>query len=314
MIYIFDITTIDQNIIKLLLKDKTTEKNIIWASNDYEHLNNFFVFKNQINYSDLFLKNEVIIQPRIYKLKAIYENRTKIMGEVFTPSWICNKQNNLIDNIWFGKENIFNFEDNEKWVLNPSKIPFNNLNKKWEDYVEDIRLEITCGEGPYLVSRYDASSGENIDLNNRIGILDRKIRVINENVTDDVSWFEWVIRAYKSTYGYEWQGDNLIVARINLILTFIEYYNERFGSDPSYEQLMIIADIIVWNIFQMDGIKGVVPNSCISRTIGPNLFGEIEEFECYGCKTPDINSHNGIYSLIKDWTKNITVKFVDIIK
>ena len=26
--------------------------------------------------------------------------------------------------------------------------------KSWKDYVRDTRLEITCGEAPYIVSRY----------------------------------------------------------------------------------------------------------------------------------------------------------------
>ena len=37
------------------------------------------------------------------------------MAEVFTPSWICNAQNNLIDNAWFERKDVFNKEiSNEK--------------------------------------------------------------------------------------------------------------------------------------------------------------------------------------------------------
>jgi hypothetical protein len=39
------------------------------------------------------------------------------MAEVFTPSWICNAQNNLIDNTWFGRDNVFNKEILLKMVL-----------------------------------------------------------------------------------------------------------------------------------------------------------------------------------------------------
>ena len=31
-------------------------------------------------------------------------------------------------------------------------------------------MEITCGEAPYLVSRYDAVTGEVINLKSRIGL------------------------------------------------------------------------------------------------------------------------------------------------
>ena len=35
-------------------------------------------------------------------------------------------------------------------------------------------------------------------------------------------------RALKSIHGFEWQGDNLILARENVLYTFIDYYMERF--------------------------------------------------------------------------------------
>ena len=53
---------------------------------------------------------------------------------------------------------------------------------KWKDYINNIVLEITCGEAPYLASRYDTTTGEYIFVNNRIGFLDRKLRIINENI------------------------------------------------------------------------------------------------------------------------------------
>lgn len=40
------------------------------------------------------------------------------------PLWICNKQNSLVDNAWFGCECVFNTEvDNpdgtHSWIVNP---------------------------------------------------------------------------------------------------------------------------------------------------------------------------------------------------
>lgn len=61
-------------------------------------------------------------------------------------------------------------------------------NKNWEDYIKSIRLEISCGEAPYLISRYDTVTGKTIDIKNRIGLLDRKFRVLNENVDDCDEW------------------------------------------------------------------------------------------------------------------------------
>ena len=76
-------------------------------------------------------------------------------------------------------------------------------------YVDSRRLEITCGEAPYLVSRYDTSTGMPIEIHKRIGILDRKIRVINENTVDEKEWMEWIIRAFQSVYGYEYHQMSL---------------------------------------------------------------------------------------------------------
>ena len=123
--------------------------------------------------------NDCEIQPRAYKSSQQQSERTKKKAEVFTPSWICNQMNNHCDEEWFGRKNVFNKECNKEWIINNENIEFNN--KSWKEYVNSTRLEITCGEAPYIVSRYDTSTGELIPIKKRIGILDRKLRVINEN-------------------------------------------------------------------------------------------------------------------------------------
>ena len=42
---------------------------------------------------------------------------------------------------------------------------------------------------PYLVSRYDTTTGESIPIYKRIGLLDRKLRIINENTTTFNEWY-----------------------------------------------------------------------------------------------------------------------------
>lgn len=252
-------TLIDMNsyqvkkVIKGLLKDRTTGQNIIFATNAYENMQ----FTTQITESMLYRK-EVDIRPRVAKSMEEQSQRTRKNAEVFTPSWICNKMNNHCDAEWFGRENVFNTEQEQKWMTSEGKIVFPD-GKSWKDYVLSKRLEITCGEAPYLISRYDAATGEIIPLDKRIGILDRKLRVINENVKSHQSWNQWVYRAFESVYGYEYQGDNLLIARINLLETFCEYTRDRWGEEPSDASLKRIAEIISWNIWQMDGIHGVVP-------------------------------------------------------
>jgi len=67
---------------------------------------------------------------------------------------------------------------------------------------------------------------------------------INENTTNETDWLLWATRAYQSVYGYEFQGDNLLIARANLLMTFVEYTKERWGREPSTQELKNIANII----------------------------------------------------------------------
>ena len=172
--------------------------------------------------------------------------------------------NNYADESWFGRKSVFNEEKEQTWVPSESRITFSE-DKPWTEYVYSRYLEITCGEAPFIVSRYDAATGDIIPLKNRIGILDRKLRVINENTDNEDDWLLWTTRAFQSVYGYEFQGDNLLIARINLLITFIEYLQNRWNRAPSETELKTIANIIVWNIWQMDGFTNTIPFSQATR-------------------------------------------------
>ncbi len=141
-------------------------------------------------------------------------------------------------------------------------------------------MEITCGEAPYLVSRYDASTGKMIDIHKRIGILDRKLRVVNENAADETEWLKWTIRAFQSVYGYEYQGDNLLIARINLLMTFVDYMNNKWYRQPEKTELRKVANIISWNVWQMDGLKGTVPMGVLKEEYHQmSVFEPFQEVE-----------------------------------
>lgn len=247
------------NVLDLLLQDKTTKKNIIWATDTYEEYGNGFSDKEQID-KNLLLQHADIIKPRIQKSIEAQAARTRKKAEVFTPAWLCSKMNNHCDEDWFGRKNVFNIEgDDNTWTVVGEAITFPKK-KTWQQYVDSRRLEITCGEAPYIVSRYDVSTGELIfPLSRRIGQLDRKMRIVNENTEDYDSWLKWTFRAFESTYGYEYQGDNLLIARVNLLLTFVDYYRDRWKREPDGKLLCQVSNIIAWNIWQMDGLKDTVP-------------------------------------------------------
>lgn len=309
-------------VLDILLRDQTTQKNIIWATSNYEHLGELYLESNQIKSEKITGIKGNIIMPRVQKDQVLQHSRVKNMAEVFTPSWICNAQNNLIDNAWFEQKNVFNIElpDEKKWKTNKVKIEFPK-NRTWKDYVIDTRLEISCGEAPYVTSRYDTTTGKFIAIENRIGLLDRKLRVINENVDDAEEWIEITKSAYKNTYAYEWQGDSLLLARESMLFTFIENYKYKFEKEPLLESIQDMAYIISWNVWQMDGLKGVVPFSCGEiKTKTVNLFGEEETDNsfCKGCLNNNMFEHNGTYCLIMDWSnKNLRgkrLRFIDLIE
>ena len=311
-----NILSIDFELLDILLKDRSSGKNILWGTDNYSthgvgfHANDYmYVEKITGFYGEL-------IKPRVKKTKEEQTIRIRDKAEVFTPSWICNKQNNLVDNNWFNKENVFNIEKEKEWT--PTKKVLFPSNKSWEDYIKSIRLEVSCGEAPYLVSRYDTVTGKTIDIKNRIGLLDRKLRVLNENVDDYDEWIEWSKKAIKSVYGYDWQGDNVLLARENILYTYIDNYRYKFEKKPSIELVKEIAEIISWNIWQMDGINYIVPYSCKNEKVKRaqlTLFGEeeVEEIECLGCKKNNIHKHNGIYAKIMNWESNRTNKFINLI-
>ena len=310
-----NILNIDQTILSILLIDQTTKKNIMWATDNYK--------KNGIGYEEKKpIEIDLIrgIEGNIIKLgtgksKNEKTKRVREKAEVFTPSWMCNIQNNLIDERWFNQKGIFNRETKNSWRVNKKKIIFPK-DKNWKDYVRDKRLEMTCGEAPYIVSRYDAVTGKKIPIQRRIGLLDRKLRVICENTTTKEEWIKWAETAYKSVYGYDWQGDNILIARENLLLTLLEYYKEMFNDNLEQSIIKKFAEIISWNIWQMDGVRGVIPNSCKNdeeKQISLFKPKKLKNNKCIGCETNDIHKHNGEYCKVMDWERKRKVKFVSLI-
>lgn len=281
-------------VLDLLLKDKSTKQNIIWATNSYEELGEGFMPTDEITKQKILSHD--IIQPRVSKSIAFQDERTKSKGEVFTPTWICSQMNNRCDEAWFGHDNVFTTQNEKSWEPTTSPIDFGEL--KWKDYVDSRRIEITCGEAPFLVSRYDATSGEFIDIERRIGLLDRKLRIVGENAKDEEEWMAWTTRAFQSVYGYEYQGDNLLVARINLLLTFTDYLDAKWHRPASKNELQSIANIICWNIWQMDGLKDCVPLQ------EPHQEGlQLSLFETTPAPKKDYDCK------IFDWRANESIKF-----
>ena len=261
-----------QAVLDTLLKDKSTGKNIIWATDPPEELQTVMyepvTDRSQITIQQLGLTHYEVVLPRMMKQTDTQQQRTRKKGEVFSPAWVCNKMNNALDADWFGALGAgeaagqFTVELPQGWQTVETPVQFPACKGKtpaWVQYVQSRRLEVTCGEAPFLASRYDAATGEMIPVARRIGILDRKLRVVSENAATEDEWRKYATHAVQSTYGYEYQGDNLLLARVNLLLTYAEHLQARWQRKPTKEELRPIATIISWNLWQMDGLHLSVP-------------------------------------------------------
>ena len=254
-----------------MLLDKTTKQHIMWATGAYAPLGGRYEYNGEITPDLITGEHASVIKTRARKAMEQQSARTRQHAEVFTPLWMCRMMNDYADEVWFGAKEVF-FKDGT-----PTAAVEFPKGKKWERYVDSRRLEITCGEAPYLVSRYDVETGEAIPIRERVGLLDRKLRVVGEKTQTEEEWLEWVTRAFWATYGYEFQGDNVLIARVNLLMTFEEYLQERWNRKPTRAEYEKIANIVAWNIWQMDGLTGTVPYGTPEEQFQQmDLFGMFE--------------------------------------
>ena len=249
---ILDILLIDRS-----LTTKRKAHNIIWATDSYvdqyhgdkRHRNPYSPTR-EIKRDLITGEHNTLIQPRAAKSRTEQTRRTKDKAEVFTPLNIVKQMNDDVE------QNL--------------PLPDHHT---WQDYIAAKWLEITCGEGPFIASRYNpvSNSQQIIKPANRVGFLDRKLRVVNERCDTVEDWLHYAEVALKACYGYEFQGDSLLIARENVLMTINDFYKVKFEDNPnlasqaeadgglSTTQLEHFAEIISWNIFQMDGLTYTIP-------------------------------------------------------
>lgn len=248
-------------LLKRLLVDKTTKGHILWGTDAYREKGPDFEREREMDRVLLLYENAGLIKTRARKAFEQQSERTKQHGEVFTPRWICDAMIDHLDEEWFGVEKIDFLSSMDDLFAK----------KKWKKYVDSRRLEITCGEGPFLVQRYDVSTGNMIPVPEREGILDRKLQAVSRYAETEEEWKTWAKRAFQAVYGYEFQGDNLLISRVNFMMTYRDFYKTRWQKEPELSEWEKIGNIITWNLWQMDGLTGEIPYSRMDP-LGPSLF------------------------------------------
>ena len=128
----------ERTLLEILLQDKTTKKNIIWATDDYAELGEPYSFKKEILPELVTGEQDSLIQPRVEKALEHQTNRTRDKAEVFTPSWICNAQNNLVDEQWFGRKDVFNIQKEMSWKATADKEAGKAGDSNFSEFFEEL--------------------------------------------------------------------------------------------------------------------------------------------------------------------------------
>ena len=151
-------------LLDILLQDKTTGKNIIWVTDSYKNHDAAFNPEMPIKPDLVTGENGKLIQPRAAKSREEQQRRTKVKGEVFTPFETIAAMNGAVYK-----------------SIKPSIDDKND----WKRYIKEPILEITCGEAPFIVTRYNPAVHTNKikDVNIRVGFLDKKLQVVSGHCT-----------------------------------------------------------------------------------------------------------------------------------
>lgn len=293
------------NILNILLFDRSSSRDLVWGTSMYKLHGDLYKEDSYITPKLISGKMKNLIKPKISKKQSDMD-RVKLIFD----SWRFNVDNDNKHNFKFDCNNVFGEE---------VESCFND--EEWKNSISKKILVMECGEATCFVNRYNLEAKEVIEPFKRKGILDKRLSSINQNVDDEKEWYDMVLVAYKSIYGFDYRGDNVLLARENLLHDFVDNYKYKFDKYPSEDKLIEIAKIASWNIWQMDALKFVIPFSCINikkEDFQLSIFEDENDALsgnwCMGCRFDDFKRHNGTYCKIKDWDTNKIIKFVNLVK
>lgn len=233
--------------------DHTTGKNICWVTESYADLGPKYASDKEITVDLITGEHYGLIQTRALKNQELQKDRTKKKAEVFTPFHVVKKMTDML---------MDEMDEADK--------------KYYYRFIASTQLEITCGEAPFLTTRYRMEDGVVIQPMERVGLLDRKLQRLHDEFrnknTNMVNWLVTARAALCSVFGYELLGDNLLIARINLLMTIADYYTELWDDPNGFwdnPRLHSFVDILTWNLWQMDGLTEKTPK-----------VGDLEPMDC----------------------------------
>lgn len=233
------LTLYSMGLLEPMLKDWSTERHIVWAADTYSYLGPAYGPDKEIT-PELLSAHSCIITARARKGIEERSIRAKRHGEVSTPLRLCG------------------------WMCTHASQMLQDDMEGWQEYVDARVLEPACGEAPFLACRYTPEDGRIIPVPDRPGLLDLKLHAASRHTQTEKDWLIWAFRAFQAVFGYELQGDSLLTARVNFMMTFRDHMRWRWGREPSPAEYHELTTVIAWNLWQMDGMAGTVPYGAAS--------------------------------------------------
>lgn len=245
-----------------LLMDRTTRRNLIWGTDDLKYLGAGWRKEQELQEETAFGEALRLVVPGTDRLGpragAKKAGRQKEGPQVLSAAE-ANRRNNARDEQWFGQSSVFNSVWGDTWITRAEPVRFPaRKNRSWHQYIDARFLEKDFAVPQCLVSRFDAASGGLIPRGDRIGVLDRKLRIAAEQAPA-AEWAKWAFRALESCYGYAYRGDDVAAARIDVLLTLRKAFAAALGREPDAREWRRAARIASWNLWQMDGKTGTIP-------------------------------------------------------
>lgn len=78
-------------LLAVLLQDRASGRNLIWATKDYEERGTGFKQMDEMQAPLIAVPGRPVVRPRVDKDAAEQRQRSTERAEVFTPAWRCNR-------------------------------------------------------------------------------------------------------------------------------------------------------------------------------------------------------------------------------
>lgn len=223
---------IDESVLETLLTDKSTRRPLVWPSGP--------------NHPAAWMSREDFLRPQLAA-----EDPQAEQAEFL--EW--NRKLNTLDAAWFGHEPAFNEESAQGWQTLSEPVAFDDP-FHWKKYVTRPVFLFQAGHGQALVFRPFAQGAEPMQYGKRMGILDRRLRIISENTREESEWLRWAESALQSLYGTDVSPLAIFQARLSALVAVREAYAQRFGGQLPVREEKYMVTTLCWNLFQMDPRTG----------------------------------------------------------